>query len=148
MKSLASAGTVEEIRRRMESLRETDVRRWGTMMAAEAVRHLHGSFAMAMGDRAAKPVAVPLPRPVMKYLALAMPMRWPKNVATIPELLELPRLASGFAEEKRELLAVYERFWRLAEHRNVHPMLGEMSSGDWMRWGYLHTDHHLRQFGR
>jgi hypothetical protein len=29
-----------------------------------------------------------------------------------------------------------------------HPMFKEMSEKDWMRWGYLHTDHHLRQFGQ
>jgi prephenate dehydrogenase len=29
-----------------------------------------------------------------------------------------------------------------------HPMFGPMSPEDWMRWGYLHADHHLRQFGR
>jgi hypothetical protein len=27
-------------------------------------------------------------------------------------------------------------------------MFGPMSERDWMRWGYLHADHHLRQFGR
>jgi hypothetical protein len=28
-----------------------------------------------------------------------------------------------------------------------HPIFGAMSAGDWLRWGYLHMDHHLRQFG-
>jgi hypothetical protein len=28
-----------------------------------------------------------------------------------------------------------------------HPMFGDLTSWQWMRWGYLHTDHHLRQFG-
>ena len=28
-----------------------------------------------------------------------------------------------------------------------HPLFDEMSERDWLRWGYLHTDHHLRQFG-
>ena len=28
-----------------------------------------------------------------------------------------------------------------------HPLFDEMSERDWMRWGYLHVDHHLRQFG-
>ena len=28
------------------------------------------------------------------------------------------------------------------------PMFGHMSEKDWMQWGYLHADHHLRQFGR
>jgi hypothetical protein len=27
-------------------------------------------------------------------------------------------------------------------------MFGPMTEKDWMRWGYLHADHHLRQFGR
>jgi len=29
-----------------------------------------------------------------------------------------------------------------------HSLFGQMSYVDWMRWGYLHTDHHLREFGR
>jgi len=28
-----------------------------------------------------------------------------------------------------------------------HPLFDEMSERDWMRWGYLHADHHFRQFG-
>jgi hypothetical protein len=28
-----------------------------------------------------------------------------------------------------------------------HPLFDAMSERDWMRWGYLHVDHHLRQFG-
>jgi len=28
-----------------------------------------------------------------------------------------------------------------------HPILGGMSDAAWLRWGYLHMDHHLRQFG-
>ena len=29
----------------------------------------------------------------------------------------------------------------------AHPFFGAMSSSAWLRWGYLHMDHHLRQFG-
>ena len=28
-----------------------------------------------------------------------------------------------------------------------HPIFGSMSRGNWLRWAYMHTDHHLRQFG-
>jgi hypothetical protein len=31
--------------------------------------------------------------------------------------------------------------------RQAHPYFGRMSHADWLRWGYLHLDHHLRQFG-
>jgi Protein of unknown function (DUF1569) len=29
----------------------------------------------------------------------------------------------------------------------LHPLFGRMSASSWMRWAYLHADHHLRQFG-
>ena len=29
----------------------------------------------------------------------------------------------------------------------AHPVFGTMSRRQWLRWGYLHLDHHLRQFG-
>jgi hypothetical protein len=28
-----------------------------------------------------------------------------------------------------------------------HPIFGELTEWEWMRWGYLHADHHFRQFG-
>ena len=28
-----------------------------------------------------------------------------------------------------------------------HPIFGRLSRTAWLRWGYLHIDHHLRQFG-
>ena len=31
--------------------------------------------------------------------------------------------------------------------RQPHPLFGAMSDAAWLRWGYLHMDHHLRQFG-
>jgi hypothetical protein len=39
---------------------------------------------------------------------------------------------------------------RMADHQGdwpPHPILGRLSRGQWMRWGYRHMDHHLRQFG-
>jgi hypothetical protein len=39
---------------------------------------------------------------------------------------------------------------RFAAHpsleREPHPVFGPMTRVDWLRWGYLHVDHHLRQF--
>ena len=39
-----------------------------------------------------------------------------------------------------------ERLRRLTPEDRA--LWGKMSARDWMRWGYLHADHHLRQFGR
>jgi hypothetical protein len=32
-------------------------------------------------------------------------------------------------------------------HRRAHPIFGTLTARAWLRWGYLHMDHHLRQFG-
>jgi hypothetical protein len=29
----------------------------------------------------------------------------------------------------------------------LHPIFGTMTEAAWLRWAYLHIDHHLRQFG-
>ena len=29
----------------------------------------------------------------------------------------------------------------------MHPIFGHVSEAAWLRWAYLHMDHHLRQFG-
>lgn len=48
--------------------------------------------------------------------------------------------------ELRELLERFSRRpWKpeLAEHA----IFGKLSEAEWLRWGYLHMDHYLRQFG-
>jgi hypothetical protein len=44
------------------------------------------------------------------------------------------------------LLKTVERFCGCTQLMIVHPMFGSMKRADWLRWGYLHADHHLRQF--
>jgi hypothetical protein len=86
----------------------------------------------------------------MKWVALRSGMRWPKNLPTTPEL----KLAiAEHSEAEFDALvgaAIYgmEAVASKARWAPSHPMFGPMTAGDWMRWGYLHADHHLRQFGR
>jgi Protein of unknown function (DUF1569) len=97
--------------------------------------------------------ATPLPRPVMKWVALYALVRWPTGVPTTPELDQTAGggttpgdFAADVAELERLLTQVAaERSGRLAGL--VHPIFGPMSERAWLRWAYLHADHHLRQFG-
>ncbi len=54
-----------------------------------------------------------------------------------------------FDGDVRELRRLLERFTRQPRDFSwrPHPIFGEMTEKDWMRWGYLHMDHHFRQFG-
>jgi hypothetical protein len=46
------------------------------------------------------------------------------------------------------LEALMEQFAAKQERElQPHPMFGRMTTVQWQRWGWLHMDHHLRQFG-
>jgi hypothetical protein len=137
-----------EVLRRIAALRPYSARRWGKMSCHQMVVHLSDSFLLPLGEKTAGKVNVPMPRAVMKWGALYFPMQWPKGLATPPEV---EQGAGGtapveFDEDREKLAVVMERF---AGGRDFaeHPFFGAMSEKDWMRWGYLHCDHHLRQFG-
>jgi hypothetical protein len=149
MKSLASVEVLAEIRGRLRNVRVDDRACWGKMTAKRMVRHLICSYEIALGERTVEPVRG-LPPVLMKWVALRSGLRWPKNVQTVPEL---KRAIAEHSEVEFDVLmrAVIESMEAVARGTHYapsHPMFGPMSPEDWMRWGYLHADHHLRQFGR
>jgi hypothetical protein len=149
MKSLASAETLSEIRLRLRSVRVNDHARWGKMTAKQMVRHLRCAYEVALGERRGAPMEG-FPPVLMKWVALRSGLRWPKNIQTFPEL---KRAIAERSDTEFDVLvcAVIDKMQTLATGKRcapTHPMFGPMTEKDWMRWGYLHADHHLRQFGR
>ena len=149
MHSLATSDDLRQLHGRLSALRADDSRHWGTMDATQMVCHVHGAFRMAMGEIPFAPVPVPMPRPVLKMIALWGPLPWKRNFETVPALkVGAPAMqTSSFEQDRSEAIAHMERFCRPEQARVDHAFFGPMSYADWMRWGFLHTDHHLRQFG-
>jgi hypothetical protein len=149
MKSLSSAEVLSETRERLLSVRADDRALWGKMTATQMVRHLGCAYEMALGDRIVGPVKGPPPM-VLKWLALRSGLRWPKNLKGAPELGRAveEESAVSFEEWVETAVKTMEAMAGGKRLQTVHPMFGQMTHGDWMRWGYLHADHHLRQFGR
>ena len=149
MKSLASAEVLSETRNRILRVRAEDRALWGKMTATQMVRHLGLACDIPLGERTVEPVMVPMPK-LLKFMALRSGLQWGKGLKT-PKELELA-LDEDCSAEFDELVAVAitKMGMLLGEARCVetHPFFGQMTAGDWMRWGYLHADHHLRQFGR
>jgi hypothetical protein len=146
MKTLRKPSDKEEIVRRVAALRPESPRRWGKMSAHQMVCHLSDSFRRALGEKHGS--ALP-PRKLLKWLALYVPFHWPKGVKTRPEMdQEIGGTRPGeFQSDRQELLRLLDRFTsQPAESLAPHPMFGKMSDKENMRWGYLHMDHHLRQF--
>jgi len=154
--TLANDADQRQIIARLERIRPECTRVWGTMTVHEMVCHLSDSYLMVMGEKAAAPaprkeLPAPLPRGFIKWFALRVPIRWPRGVATRPEMdpKRQGTRPEAFESDLRKLLALNERFTRRPRDYSFasHPIFGVMTEDEWMRWAYLHMDHHLRQFG-
>lgn len=149
MITLSDSGVRESLAARVAKLHPDFKPRWGRMTPHQAICHLNDSFRGCMGEKAVGMArAVPGQRAVMKWVALYVPVPWPKNLPTRPEIDQRrggtpPR---DWELDRSDLLALIDRFHGDVR-RTPHPMFGEMQYRDWMRWAYLHVDHHLRQFG-
>jgi hypothetical protein len=151
MKTLSSQHNLAEILTRIAQVTASDARRWGSMSAPEMLCHLGDAFAYPLGERAVAPVKRPLiPRPLFRWMALRAPIQWPQGISAPPEIDQRSggTPPAAFEADRTALLDRIDRFACSAGLFGRHPMFGAMTSADWMRWGYLHCDHHLRQFGR
>ena len=143
--------TSRRVEARVRQLRPDSVRQWGRMTPHQAICHLNDSFKLALNERPIAAAVVPL-RPVVKFVALQLPLRWPKGrLRTLPEAEQgMGGTPPGdFEQDRGELLALMARFRSAAAGPScpTHPIFGRMTASDWRRWAYLHMDHHLRQFG-
>lgn len=123
------------------------------MTVAQMVCHLADAFAGPLGDRPMSPCEIgrpPIPLGLYKSLALYFPRKWPQGVPTIPNMDQQigGTPPSTFDADRTLLLSRLAAFTCFTGPWLAHPIFGPMNQIEWMRWGYLHTDHHLRQFGR
>lgn len=147
---LDSSG-IKDLLGRLQRIRPDTRALWGRMNAHQMVCHLNDSFGLAMGDKTASEDITFFNRTLIKWVALYAPFSWPKGIPTRPEMDQLQggTRPVEFSQDRAALAAAIERF---ARHPNSfrfsrHPTFGELTHWEWIRWGYLHTDHHFRQFG-
>ena len=150
MRTLAHPGDLADLLRRLQTVGPDSTALWGRMSAHQMICHLGDAMLVATGQKPAEGVSGPLPKMIVKWIALYLPVRWPSGIRTVAEIDQEGggTKPQDFIREVRELDMRLRRF---AEERQTmcptHPIFGPMSRKAWLRWAYLHTDHHLRQFG-
>jgi hypothetical protein len=151
MKSFQNPEDIKEIIERLRALRPDSRRQWGRMTAPQMICHLNDSFLVCMSAREVSLATGLLQRTLMKWLALYLPLPWPKGVKTRPEVDQEigGTRPAEFERDRQELEKTIIRFTQPDRDFawSPHPIFGMMPDRDWMRWGWLHADHHLRQFG-
>jgi hypothetical protein len=151
MKTLARESDVQELLHRIKNVRPDSPRKWGRMSAPQMICHLADSFRMATGEKAVTASPALRDRTIIKWIALHLPLAWPEGtIRTVPEV---DQEVGGTAptEFARDVAELETRLRAFAGRRGAtsppHPIFGRLSESQWLRWGYLHVDHHLRQFG-
>lgn len=151
MNTLDDPAVVADLKSRLTRLQVDGRRRWGTMSAHQMLCHVADAFAAALGELEVRPLRTVLGSTVMKWGALWMPLRWPHGVPTRAEIDPTRRgtRPAVFEADRRRVLELMDRFVREggSDPEAVHVLFGPLSRREWLRWGWLHTDHHLRQFG-
>ena len=151
MNNLSNEADRQHLRGRLLTLTVNSPRRWGKMSAHQMICHVNDSFKASTGDKAVSSTGNLFHRSVVKWLALYAPVPWPHGVPTRPEMNQEigGTKPTEFEKDRAELIEMIERFARAERDFDwhPHPLFGLMADRDWYRWGYLHVDHHLRQFG-
>lgn len=150
LQTLANQADADGVLERLARLRPDSARRWGTMTPQEALCHLADAFGTGLGERSPKPMTVMgLRGAIPKWIALRLPLPWPHGIRGPAEVD--PRRdgtrPGEFERDQERALVMGRRFLAEVGDRYPHPMFGPMTRDDWLRWGWLHLDHHLRQFG-
>ncbi|MGH9311471.1 MAG: DUF1569 domain-containing protein [Vicinamibacterales bacterium] len=151
MKTLAREPDKDELLRRLRTVRPESARLWGRMSAHQMICHLCDSCRMATGQQMVTPATSLLKRTAGKLVALYLPVRWPRGIPTGPEIDQHRggRRPGAFEADVEDLIAKIEAMAAEPDvlEGQVHPVFGRLSRTGWLRWAYLHNDHHLRQFG-
>jgi hypothetical protein len=147
MQSLFDPAAHADIERRVALINADSPALWGKFSPQGMLAHLAHSARMALGD-----LHVPLiPRPtvvrkLIKFMLFYV-VPFPKGAPTARELLT--RDDTPLEPLRDEVIALMRRIVNgpRVGMGPAHPLFGPLSYADWARLAWLHTDHHLRQFG-
>ena len=144
MKSIQDKGTLDEVVNRINVLKGTEQRLWGTMTVSQMLAHCTKQLEMGTG---AIPTRSMFPKPI-QWLAkqtFGFKLPWSRNLPTAPEMVA--RKEVDFDNERTRLLETIDLFLK-TESLGLHPIFGNMTKEEWCKIAYKHLDHHLRQFGK
>lgn len=150
MRSLSRESDHQLLISRLRAVSPQDTAHWGRMNVYQMMHHVSDALRVTLGEIKVGESGTLFHRTLMKWGALWVPTHWPKNVPTRPEIDQclLDKPTGDMSALKADALHQLARLCQASLNGVRHPFMGTLNQKEWMRWGWLHTDHHLRQFGR
>jgi len=150
--TLARADDTAELLERLRRVRPDSPRRWGRMNAHQMLCHCADAMRAMTGEILVSHDSPWFNRTFLKWAALWVPLPWKDGLRTRPELDQLGEAHTrpgDFEADRQEVERQIEIFIAAVKRGGLkpHPVFGPLTTAAWLRWGHLHVDHHLRQFG-
>ena len=148
MKTLGNAAVLNDLVSRFQRLVPESQRVWGTMNAQQMAVHICNASAAVLKQQPF--TATPRkPLPLFKFIALRVIPKFPRGYRSGAEPATKVVDAGTFASDRDRAITLLQKLAAAPAEALAtgHPRFGSMSRTEWMRWAYMHTDHHLRQFG-
>ena len=145
MKSIFDRVNYEELNERLQKLSPGATNVWGKMNVAQMLHHLNLTMEAPMGKHQTKGKPVFLMRIFKSVFYNDKPFG---KGAPTPKDFKISDSFSFEAEKQKALSNLTEIFDKGADGNYLpHVFFGKLTSEQWGRHFYKHTDHHLRQFG-
>jgi hypothetical protein len=148
-KSIFDSAARQEILSRIDSLKPEAKALWGKMNVRQGLHHMSLAFRNSLGELQTKSGrGGKLKKKIMKFFLLNVAP--PKGKAeTLPEFntVNLGIDPQDFDTEKRNLRQYVERFAVSTTFAPESSGGGPFTKEDWGKLMYIHSDHHLKQFG-
>jgi len=135
-----------EIFNRTVNIKPDAQRQWGIMNMVQMLNHLKIATASGINIYKLRDESTFWWRVVLKFIALRILKRFPKNVRAAEGFKIEMNNALDFNTEKEEVLKILKKAYSSTYKTYRHPLFGIMSREEWGRLIYRHFDHHLRQF--
>lgn len=148
MKTLENERERREVLDRLSRLQVDSERRWGRMTAHQMICHLIDSLRAALGEKHISQNSSVFKRTIYKWGALWVPLRWPHDIKTHPEIdQQMGGTQPGRIRQRHGFRTLFHRYCGWEGKFAPHGRMGQLSRIERMRHAYLHIDHHFRQFG-
>jgi len=146
-KNLFSEKCIEELKNRIETLKNNSTPKWGQMNVSQMFAHCCEVLKNALGETQQK-------RKLIGYIVAPFfrhrfydsePYKKKGGPSTF--IIGDKR---KFDHEKQKLMNLIAQFHAIERRKlqnSVHPILGKFTPEQWAIGQYKHLDHHLRQFG-
>ena len=145
IKTMFDPPVKQEIIERIQRLTSTTPAKWGKMNVAQMLTHTQRQIQYTFGEHQIKGnFLLRMVGPLFKGI-LYNDKPYKQGLPTDPTYVVVDE--RDFDTEKKNLLALIDRFSETAVSDAPHPIFGKITREQWGKAIWKHLDHHLRQFG-